>query len=127
MKIDVIALFPEIIFPALQVGILSRAQDADVLTVNVHSLRDFTTDRHKSVDDYPYGGEAGMILKPEPLFRAVRTLNPQLTARAGAVLSGRLWCNRYSRFSIRDAFHGFAKNRARHPHSRGARAQSEEY
>ncbi len=81
MKIDVIALFPEIIFPALQVGILSRAQDADVLTVNVHSLRDFTTDRHKSVDDYPYGGEAGMILKPEPLFRAVRTLNPQLTAR----------------------------------------------
>ena len=81
MKIDVIALFPEIIFPALQVGILSRAQDADVLTVNVHSLRDFTTDRHKSVDDYPYGGEAGMILKPEPLFRAVRALNPQLTAR----------------------------------------------
>lgn len=81
MKIDVIALFPEIIFPALQVGILSRAQDAGVLTVNVHSLRDFTTDRHKSVDDYPYGGEAGMILKPEPLFRAVRTLNPQLTAR----------------------------------------------
>jgi len=81
MKIDVIALFPEIIFPALQVGILSRAQDAGVLTVNVHSLRDFTTDRHKSVDDYPYGGEAGMILKPEPLFRAVRTLNPQLTTR----------------------------------------------
>ncbi len=81
MKIDVIALFPEIIFPALQVGILSRAKDAGVLTVNVHSLRDFTTDRHKSVDDYPYGGEAGMILKPEPLFRAVRTLNPQLTAR----------------------------------------------
>ena len=81
MKIDVIALFPEIIFPALQVGILSRAQDAGVLTVNVHSLRDFTTDRHKSVDDYPYGGEAGMILKPEPLFRAVRALNPQLTAR----------------------------------------------
>ncbi len=81
MKIDVIALFPEIIFPALQVGILSRAQDAGVLTVNVHSLRDFTTDRHKSVDDYPYGGEAGMILKPEPLFRAVRALNPQLTTR----------------------------------------------
>ncbi len=81
MKIDVIALFPEIIFPALQVGILSRAQGAGVLTVNVHSLRDFTMDRHKSVDDYPYGGEAGMILKPEPLFRAVRTLNPQLTAR----------------------------------------------
>jgi tRNA (guanine37-N1)-methyltransferase len=81
MKIDVIALFPEIIRPALQVGILKRAQDAGILTVTVHHLRDFTTDRHKLVDDYPYGGGAGMLLKPEPLFRAVRALNPQSDAR----------------------------------------------
>ena len=81
MKIDVITIFPEIILPALQVGILKRAQDAKLLTVNVHNLRDFTTDRHQSVDDYPYGGGAGMLLKPEPLFAAVRASNAQSTAR----------------------------------------------
>jgi tRNA (guanine37-N1)-methyltransferase len=63
------------------VGILKRAQDANILTVTVHDLRDFTTDRHQSVDDYPYGGGAGMILKPDPLFSAVRALNPQSAAR----------------------------------------------
>ena len=81
MKIDVIALFPEIILPALQVGILKRTQDAGKLTINVHNLRDFTADRHQTVDDYPYGGGAGMIMKPEPLFAAVRKLNPDSTAR----------------------------------------------
>jgi tRNA (guanine37-N1)-methyltransferase len=81
MKIDVIALFPETILPALQAGILRRAQDAGILTVNVHNLRDFTTDRHQVVDDYPYGGGPGMLLKPEPLFRAVKALNSQSTAR----------------------------------------------
>ena len=81
MKIDVIALFPEIILPALQVSILKRAQDAKILTVKVHNLRNFATGRHKSVDDYPYGGGAGMIMKPEPLFAAVGTLNPESTAR----------------------------------------------
>ena len=81
MKIDVIALFPEIIIPALQASILKRAQDAGVLTVDVHNLRDFATDRHQSVDDYPYGGGAGMVLKPEPLFAAIRALTPQPNTR----------------------------------------------
>jgi tRNA (guanine37-N1)-methyltransferase len=81
MKIDVITIFPDLILPALGAGILKRARDATVLTINVHNLRDFTTDRHRSVDDYPYGGGPGMILKPEPLFAAVRALNPQSTAR----------------------------------------------
>lgn len=81
MRIDVIALFPEIIRPALQVGILKRTQDAGNLTINVHNLRDFTADRHQTVDDYPYGGGAGMIMKPEPLFAAVRTLSRDSTAR----------------------------------------------
>jgi len=80
MKIDVLALFPEIIAPALQTGILKRVQDADRLTVNTHNLRDWATDKHKSVDDYPYGGGAGMILKPEPIFAAVSTLNLEETA-----------------------------------------------
>ena len=80
MKIDVLALFPEILAPALQTGILRRAQEADRLTVNVYNLRDWATDKHQSVDDYPYGGGAGMILKPEPIFSAVKDLNPEETA-----------------------------------------------
>ena len=81
MRIDIITIFPEVILPVLQAGILRRAQARDILTVNVHNLRDFTTDRHQTVDDYPYGGGAGMILKPEPLFAAIRALQPEPTAR----------------------------------------------
>ena len=80
MKIDVIALFPEIITPALKTGILKRAREANILAVNLHNLRDWATDKHKSVDDYPYGGGSGMILKPEPIFAAVKALNPAETA-----------------------------------------------
>ena len=80
MKIDVLALFPEILAPALKTGILRRVQDADKLTVNLHNLRDWATGKHQSVDDYPYGGGAGMILKPEPIFAAVTALNTQKTA-----------------------------------------------
>jgi tRNA (guanine37-N1)-methyltransferase len=81
MRIDIITIFPEVILPVLQAGILKRAQARDLLTVNVHNLRDFTTDRHQTVDDYPYGGGAGMILKPEPLFAAIRKLRPKSTTR----------------------------------------------
>lgn len=80
MKLDVLALFPEIIAPALQTGVLKRIQDAGGLTINVYNLRDWATDRHKSVDDYPYGGGAGMILKPEPLFAAVKALDTTFDA-----------------------------------------------
>ncbi len=81
MKMDVLALFPEIIAPALQTGILKRIQDADRLSINVYNLRDWATDKHKTVDDYPYGGGAGMILKPEPLFDAVAALSPETEAQ----------------------------------------------
>ncbi len=81
MRIDIITIFPEVLLPVLQAGILGRAQARDLLTVNVHNLRDFTTDRHQTVDDYPYGGGAGMILKPEPLFAAIRAIQPEPTAR----------------------------------------------
>ena len=80
MRIDVLALFPEIIAPALKTGILKRVQDTERLTVDLHNLRDWTTDKHKSVDDYPYGGGAGMILKPEPIFSAIAALNPKVNA-----------------------------------------------
>lgn len=80
MKIDVLALFPEILAPALKTGILRRVQDANKLTVALHNLRNWATDKHKSVDDYPYGGGAGMILKPDPIFAAITTLNTEETA-----------------------------------------------
>lgn len=80
MRIDVLALFPEIIAPALETGILKRVRDADKLAVHLHNLRDWATDKHKSVDDYPYGGGTGMILKPEPIYAAIATLNPESNA-----------------------------------------------
>lgn len=81
MKLDVLALFPDIIAPALQTGILKRIQDAGGLTVNVYHLRDWAIDKHKTVDDYPYGGGAGMILKPEPIFAATESLNVESKAQ----------------------------------------------
>ena len=76
MKLDVLTLFPEIITPALQTGILRRIQESGKLVVNIYNIRDWATDRHKTVDDYPYGGGAGMILKPEPIFSAVSAMHP---------------------------------------------------
>ena len=75
-----LALFPEIIAPALQTGILKRVQTTDKLGITLHNLRNWATDKHKSVDDYPYGGGAGMILKPEPIFAAIAALNPDAQA-----------------------------------------------
>ena len=81
MKVDVLALFPEIIAPALRMGIIRRVQEDARLNINLYNLRDWTTDRHSTVDDYPYGGGAGMILKPEPIFAAVSALNPTSDAQ----------------------------------------------
>ena len=69
--------FPEILEMALHVGILKRAIDRGLLEVRLHNLRSFAEDNRRTVDDYPYGGESGMVLKPEPLFAAVRSLEPK--------------------------------------------------
>jgi tRNA (guanine37-N1)-methyltransferase len=79
MKIDIVTIFPEMVDAALAPGVIGRARQAGVLDIAVHNLRDFTTDRHRVVDDVPFGGGPGMVLKPEPLFVAVETL----TARRG--------------------------------------------
>ncbi|MCX5718304.1 MAG: tRNA (guanosine(37)-N1)-methyltransferase TrmD [Nitrospirae bacterium] len=71
MKFDVITIFPEIFNAYLNESILKRAAERNIIEVNVHNLRDFTTDRHRTVDDSPYGGGAGMVMKPEPFFSAV--------------------------------------------------------
>jgi tRNA (guanine37-N1)-methyltransferase len=71
MTFDIVTIFPAMIERALEAGIVGRAIDRGTLEVAVHDLREFTTDRHRVVDDMPYGGGPGMVMKPEPLFRAL--------------------------------------------------------
>ncbi|MYA00494.1 MAG: tRNA (guanosine(37)-N1)-methyltransferase TrmD [Chloroflexi bacterium] len=77
MRIDVITIFPPLLAGAFDHSIIKRARDRGIVELHVHDLRDFTDDRHRTVDDYPYGGGAGMVMKPEPWFRAVETLRSQ--------------------------------------------------
>src|SRR5918994_1084433 len=74
MRFDVVTIFPAMIEQAVAAGIVGRAIDRGTLTVTVHDLRAFTTDRHRVVDDVPYGGGPGMVLKPEPICRALDAL-----------------------------------------------------
>jgi len=71
---DVVTAFPGYFESPLKTSLFARAADSGVLQVRVHDLRDFCTDRHRVVDDYPYGGGPGMVMKPEPFFRAVEGL-----------------------------------------------------
>jgi tRNA (guanine37-N1)-methyltransferase len=82
VKINIITIFPDFFSAPLGLSIPSRAQDAGAVEYHVHDLRDFTHDRHRTVDDYPYGGGPGMVMKPEPFFEAVETIG----ARAPIVL-----------------------------------------
>ena len=74
MKFDIITIFPEFFAGPLHYGIVRRAREARLIDIRVHDLRQFTHDRHKTVDDRPFGGGEGMILKPEPIFQAVETI-----------------------------------------------------
>ena len=74
MRIDVLTLFPEMFGAVLGQSILRRAQQAEKVSIEVHDLRDYSTDRHRSVDDRPYGGGPGMVLSAEPVYRAVESL-----------------------------------------------------
>ena len=71
MRVDVVTIFPKMVRGPLEEGIVGRAITRGLLDVRVHDLRDHTSDRHRVVDDVPFGGGPGMVLKPEPLFRAV--------------------------------------------------------
>src|SRR2546426_5114245 len=73
MRVDIITIFPEAFAP-LDLSILRRARERGLLEVVVWDLREFTTDRHRQVDDTPYGGGAGMVMKPEPFFAAVEAI-----------------------------------------------------
>jgi tRNA (guanine37-N1)-methyltransferase len=87
MKCSVITIFPEIFHAYLNESIMKRAALKGLLDVEIHNLRDYTTDRHRTVDDYPYGGGAGMVMKPEPFFKAVETICPDPSSRRVIMLS----------------------------------------
>src|SRR2546422_11347512 len=74
MKFDIVTIFPRMIEAALAEGVVSRGIAHGVLDVKVHDLRDHTSDRHRSVDDVPYGGGPGVVMKPEPLAKAVEAI-----------------------------------------------------
>jgi tRNA (guanine37-N1)-methyltransferase len=77
MRIDIVTGLPKLLESPLQESIIQRAQDKGKVQIFVHDLRDFTHDKHKTIDDTPYGGGAGMILKPEPVFECVEHLQQQ--------------------------------------------------
>src|SRR5256712_7899776 len=74
MEVHILTLFPEMFTAPLQASILQRAQERCLLQVQLHNLRDFTTDRHRITDDAPYGGGAGVIMKPEPIVRGIQEI-----------------------------------------------------
>ena len=87
MKFDIVTIFPEMVKAPLTEGIVGRGIERGLVDVRVHNLRDFTTDRHKVVDDVPFGGGPGMVMKPEPLFRAVETIRADRGAPGAVVLT----------------------------------------
>ena len=82
MTFDIVTIFPAMVQAALGAGIVGRAIEQQVFDVSIHDLRDFTTDRHRSVDDVPYGGGPGMVMKSEPIFRALDAIDAE---RAGGL------------------------------------------
>jgi tRNA (guanine37-N1)-methyltransferase len=88
MRFDVVSIFPEVFEPVFRHGVVGRAIDCGLLELRAHDLRGFTTDRHRQVDDAPFGGGAGMVLKPEPIFAAVGALRSR---NAGPVVLMEPW------------------------------------
>ena len=86
MRVDLVTIFPDFFHGPLDYGILRRARESELVDVRVHDLREFTRDRHRTVDDRPFGGGEGMVLKPEPIFECIERLN---VAASNERLAGR--------------------------------------
>ncbi len=86
MRIDIITIFPKMFGPVLNDSILKRAQEKKKLKVYVHDLRDYTLDKHRKVDDRPFGGGSGMVMSPEPIFRAVEAIKEIPACRNSRVI-----------------------------------------
>lgn len=81
MRIDILTLFPQMFESPFSVGIFKRAVDQGLVRLEVHNMRDYAHDKHLTVDDYPYGGGAGMVLKPEPIFEAVEAVKSNIALK----------------------------------------------
>jgi len=100
VQIDILTLFPQMFQGPLSSGIFKRATDRKLVGISIHNIRDYTHDKHHIVDDYAYGGGAGMVLKPEPIFEAVEAIKPDVPAEDGIEAlriilltpQGRLFC-----------------------------------
>ncbi|CAN5132902.1 MAG: tRNA (guanosine(37)-N1)-methyltransferase TrmD [Euzebyales bacterium] len=86
MRIDVVSIFPEFFVGPFDVSLLGKARTSGLLDLRVHDLRRWATDRHRTVDDVPYGGGAGMVMKPEPFYDAVESVYGDLHARPRTIL-----------------------------------------
>ena len=74
MRIDILTLFPEM-FSALQTSLLKKATDKNVIEINIHNIRDYTQDKHKKCDDYPFGGGAGLVMTPQPIADCIKSIS----------------------------------------------------
>lgn len=81
MRIDVLTLFPQMFEVPFSFGIFQRAIDRKLVSINLYNIRDYTHDKHHTVDDYPYGGGPGMVLKPEPIFEAVEAIKSKIGSK----------------------------------------------
>jgi tRNA (guanine37-N1)-methyltransferase len=77
MRFDIITIFPDMFRSVFSGGVINKAEEKGLIEVNIHNLRDYTTDKHRQVDDRPFGGSAGMVLKPEPIFTAVEKIKSE--------------------------------------------------
>ncbi|WP_456425294.1 tRNA (guanosine(37)-N1)-methyltransferase TrmD [Rhodocaloribacter sp.] len=85
MRIDIVTALPEIVAGPLEHSILRRARQKGLVDIRVHDLRRYATDKHRTLDDYPYGGGAGMVLKPEPIFACIEALKADAEAEGGVI------------------------------------------
>lgn len=86
LQFDIVTIFPEIFRGVFDFGIIRRAVEAELIRIALHDLRDYTNDRHRQTDDRPFGGGAGMVMKPEPLFRAVEAISHDAATQSRIVL-----------------------------------------
>ncbi len=86
MKIDILTLFPEICRAPLSESMMKRAQENKIVDLRIHNLRDWTTDKHHIVDDAPFGGGQGMVMKPEPIFAAVEDIQSKVENRKSKII-----------------------------------------
>ncbi len=87
MRIDVLTLFPEMFEGPLSESILRRARELGLLTIGLTNIRDFARDKHRTADDYPYGGGSGMVMKPDPIFEAIESVLPEGSGETAEVSS----------------------------------------